>query len=316
MDESKQNPVRFYLVGPTGAGKKRVAVRIAPELDAEIVSLDSMKVYRGADIGTTTPTAEQQSTCPFHLINIRDPHEDFSVADYISEAKQVEQTLRENGKRPLFVGGTGMYLNRLVNGLFDGPEADWELRDELKQEADEKGSDALHDRLKDVDPERADEIHPNDLRRIVRALEVYRKTGRPMSELQDEAAERAARFDHRIAVLNWPRETLYERINERVEDMLERGWLEEARKLKQLDPPPGRHVMQAAGYQQLFEYIDGDLDWEETVEEIKQEHRQLAKRQLTWFRSLDAPVEWVELQKGDSVDEAVEPVLDFFQRGE
>ncbi len=313
MTAEQDQPIRYYLVGPTGAGKKQVGVRVASDLNAEIISLDSMKVYRDVNIGTTTPDREQRLKCPFHLINVREPHEEFSVAEYIDEAKHVERRLRERGKRPLFVGGTGMYLDRLVNGLFDGPDADWSLREKLKQRAEEEGSDVLHERLQEVDPDRADEIHPNDQRRIIRALEVHEKTGRPMSELIREASERAARYDHRIGVLKWPREVLYRRINERVERLMEQGWLDEARRLKNRDPEPGRQVLQAAGYKQLFEFLEDEKDLDEAIEEIKQEHRNLAKRQMTWFRSLDAPVEWIELEEGLSTEDVVEQVLSVFQ---
>ncbi len=241
-------------------------------------------------------------------MNIRDPHESFSVADYIREAKRVEREIRERGNRPLFTGGTGMYLDRLLNGLFEGPEADWDLRNRLKEEAEEIGRQALHDRLARVDPERADEIHPNDRRRVIRALEVYEKTGRPMSELQKEARREAETYEHRVVLLKWPRDVLYRRIEERVEHMMDRGWVKEAKALKGLHPPPGKHVMQAVGYREIFKYLEGELEYAEMVAEIKQAHRNLAKRQLTWFRNLDHPVREVDLSDETDMDEIVECV--------
>jgi len=303
-------PVRLYLVGPTGAGKKSVAIRIFDALRAELIAMDSMKVYRGLEIGTATPEADTLQSVPYHLVNVREPHESFSVAEYIRRVEEIEEQIRGRERRPLFVGGTGLYLERLLNGLFEGPEADWDLRERLKKEAEERGREALHERLAEVDPERASEIHPNDRRRVVRALEVFEKTGRPMSALQEEARRDARCYDHRVALLLWPRETLYERINARVERMIEEGWVEEARRLRERKPLPGKHVLQAVGYSEIFEYLDGERTREEMIEAIKTEHRNLARKQLTRFRNLDHPVRRVEPESDDTVDEVAQRVLE------
>ncbi len=310
---TSQREKRLFLVGPTGSGKSEVAIRLAQEMAVELLALDSMKVYREADIGTATPDEDRRKSIRYHFLNIKEPHESFSVADYIHLAEKREEAIRQRDHLPLYTGGTAMYMKRLVHGLFEGPEADWDLRETLKEKAAEEGRAHLHRQLAEVDPERAEEIHPNDLRRVVRALEVYKKTGRPMSELIRESKEEAQKVDNRIIVLHWPREVLYKRINKRVDRMIERGWLDETRQLLQREPAPGKHIMQAAGYRVLVRFIQGEINLEEAIEQIRTEHRNLAKKQLTSFRNLNYPVYEVDPSEFEDLSEVAEQVRTHFQ---
>lgn len=300
---NNQQPIRYYIVGPTASGKGTVARELADPLNAELISLDSMKIYKHMDIGTAKPPESVRKNMPMHLLDVVEPHESFTVADYIHRAEDVEESIRNRNRMPMFFGGTAMYLQRLLEGLFDGPEADWTFRDQLKEEAEEAGSKYLHEKLQQVDPDRAEEIHPNDQRRIIRALEVYEKTGRPMSELIRESQEEAAQYDHRVACLKWPREILHERISERVQKMIDRGWMEEVQKLREMDPPPGQEAWQAAGYREIIAYLEDKRTLEETIEQIEAAHRQLARHQMTWYRNLEEHIHWVPLKADMSLEE-------------
>ncbi|MFL5338981.1 MAG: tRNA (adenosine(37)-N6)-dimethylallyltransferase MiaA [Gemmataceae bacterium] len=275
----------FVLTGPTGSGKSAFALPLAERLGAEIVSMDSMTLYRGMDVGTAKPSPEDRRRMPHHLIDVLDPWESASVAWWRDRAAECCRDIAARGRRVLFVGGTPLYLKALLYGLFEGPPAIPELRRSLETEARETGSEELHRRLAAVDPETARRLHPNDLRRIVRALEVWESTGRPISDWQQQWARPA----NVLASCWWidrPRAELYARIDNRVNQMLEAGWLEEARTLRESAKPLGREAGQALGYAELFAYLDGRLTLAEAAERIQIRSRQFAKRQLTWFRGL------------------------------
>src|SRR5262245_54510052 len=286
----------LILTGPTACGKSALALELAGRIGAEIVALDSMTVYRGMDIGTAKPTPEERARVPHHLIDVLDPWESLTVAWWLERAAEACRDITARGKRPLFVGGTPFYLKALLHGLFDGPPGDEELRRKLEAEAERDGKAALHARLAAVDPKTAARLHPNDVRRIVRALEVHTLTGKPISAWQQTwdtpgftDAPHAAPEPVRIpaVVLELPREVLYDRINRRVDLMLAVGWLDEVRRLRELPRPLSREARQALGYRELLEYLDGPgPGWDETVELVRTHTRQFAKRQLTWFRHL------------------------------
>ncbi len=271
-----------YLSGPTASGKTAVGVALARALNAEIISMDSMSIYRKMDIGTAKPTLQEQGGIPHHLIDILDPEEEFSVADYVKAAHETIAGIRLRGKRVLFVGGTPLYLKGLLRGLFEGPPADPELRRELRLWA-ESGND-LHARLTAVDPEAARRLHPNDARRLIRAIEVFEKTGTPISVWQTQFEQPASEKEHLVFVLDWPTETLNRRIDLRVGQMIGAGLLEEAREL--FEGKLGRTASQAVGYRELFEHFRGERPLPEAVELIQTHSRQFAKRQRTWFRGL------------------------------
>jgi len=289
----------LILTGPTACGKTALALDLATRIGGEIIALDSMTVYRGMDIGTAKPSAAERARVPHHLIDVLDPWESLTVAWWLAQAEAACADITARGKRPIFVGGTPFYLKALLHGLFDGPPADAELRKKLEEEAARDGNAALHARLAAVDPKTAARLHPNDVRRVVRALEVHALTGKPISDWQQTwdtpaFAEGAVAKPQAAAipgvVLELPREVLYDRINRRVDAMLEAGWLDEVRRLRELPRPLSRESRQALGYRELLEYLESGGDWSATVDLIRTHTRQFAKRQLTWFRHLPSLV--------------------------
>jgi tRNA dimethylallyltransferase len=275
-----------FLTGPTASGKSAIAVDLARWIGGEILSLDSMAVYRSLDIGTAKPSPAERQAVPHHLLDLLEPTEDFSVAQYVVAADQAVQQILERGRRPLFVGGSPLYLKAILRGLFDGPPADWKFRRELEELARHDGAGALHARLTAVDPTAADRLHPNDTRRLIRALEVYHRTGRPISSFQTQFATSRDADVCRVFVLDWSRDELHRRINARVDSMLAAGWLDEVRGFLAPGKPLSRTASQAVGNREILEHLAGERALAETVDLIKQRTRQFAKRQLTWLRSL------------------------------
>jgi len=277
----------FALTGPTGSGKSQLALTLAERLGAEIVSMDSMALYRGMDVGTAKPTLDDRRRVPHHLLDVLDPWESASVAWWLRRAAECCREITGRGRRVLFVGGTPLYLKALLRGLFDGPPADEDLRRRLTEEAERLGAPTLHARLATVDAVSAGRLHPNDVRRVIRALEVWELTGRPLSAWQTQWGERKDGAAGRpVLYLNPPREDLYARIDARVRRMIADGLVEESQVLRQLPQPLSREASQAIGYKELFDHLAGRAGLEETIVRIQTRTRNLAKRQLTWFRSL------------------------------
>jgi tRNA dimethylallyltransferase len=276
----------WFLTGATAVGKSVVGLALAQRLSAEIVSLDSMAVYRGMDIGTAKPTLEQRAAVPHHLLDIVEPADEFSVAQYIEAAAAAVNDIHRRGRQALFVGGTPLYLKSLLRGMFTGPPANWQLRNEIIDELQQVGTQALHERLSQVDPVAAAHIHPHDTRRLIRALEVYRATGEPISHQQlqfDEARPAAAT---RVFVLRRSREELHQRIEHRVASMISAGLVDEVEHLQATGRQLGRTARQAVGYREALEFLAGQYDRGTMIERIKVRTRRFAKRQGTWFRSL------------------------------
>lgn len=280
-------PNAYILSGPTGSGKSALALELAERLDAEIIAMDSMTLFRHMDIGTAKPSAEDRLRIRHHLIDILDPWEKSSVAEWLDRARLACQDIESRGRRALFVGGTALYLKALLRGLFEGPPADDQLRTRLAAEAERLGKEALHHRLATIDPASAGRLHPHDVRRVIRALEVWELTGRPISSWQTEwSTVRSADESPPVLWLDLPREELYRRINDRVVRMIEQGLVDEARSLLQLGRPISREAQQALGYREIFEFLQGRVGLEETIVRIQTRSRNFAKRQLTWFRAL------------------------------
>jgi tRNA dimethylallyltransferase len=286
------------LVGPTASGKSSVSIPVARALDAEIVSLDSMSLYRGMDIGTAKPQAEymDRSTggVPHHLIDLLDPTERFDTRRYIDSAEAAIADIRARGREVLVVGGTALYLVSLLKGMFEGPPRDADLRTRLAEEEPAR----LHERLAQVDPAMAERLHPNDRRRITRALEVFELTGRPLSE-QQEQWDRPDRFPSRIAGLFRPRDELRARIEARVDTMLATGLVEEVRGLEL-----GPTASQAVGYKEILGHLRGQFDLAEARRLMVRNTGRLARRQTTWFARL--PVHWVDAHAPDRVEQLIE----------
>jgi tRNA dimethylallyltransferase len=282
----EQFPTALVLTGPTGSGKSALGVEVAERLGAEIVSMDSMALYRGMDVGTAKPSLGDRQRVPHHLVDLLDPWESASVAWWLERARQSALEIDRRGKRILFVGGTPLYLKALLYGLFKGPPADKKIRQRLTELALSEGCPTLHLRLQQVDPVAARRLHPNDVRRVIRALEVWETTGKPISEWQTEWKGPGKSEQSRLVYLDLPRVELYARIDRRVEKMLKEGLVEEARVLRASADPLSREAAQAVGYQEVFAYLEGKTSLEQARDAIRQRSRNIAKRQLTWFRHI------------------------------
>jgi tRNA dimethylallyltransferase len=279
----------LVLTGPTGSGKTQLGVELAERLGAEIISMDSMALYRGMDVGTAKPGVEERRHVPHHLLDVLDPWESASVAWWLEQAAACCRAIEARGRRVLFVGGTPLYLKALLCGLFPGPPADPVLRRRLTDEAEQAGAPVLHARLAEVDPAAAARLHPHDVRRVIRALEVWQLTGRPISSWQTQwsvASERTSGATNAVLWLDLPRAELYARIDARVRDMIAGGLVEEVEALRRLPRPLSREAAQALGYKEMLAHLEGRAGLEETIARIQQRSRNFAKRQLTWFRHL------------------------------
>jgi len=283
----EDSPIPLLVIaGPTAAGKTAAAMAVTKAIGGEIVSADSMQIYRRMDIGTAKPTPQEQHQTAFHLIDIVDPDEDYNVALFQQDAQRAIVDIHRRGLLPILCGGTGLYIQAVVEH-FDFPPGprDERTRQRLEEEAAELGTEKMHHRLREVDPEAAARIEPQDLRRIVRALEVYELTGQPLSQQQGVDETAPVKYNTLSYVLACPRALLYERIERRVDEMMKRGWLGEVQGL--LSAGYHRHLqsMQAIGYRHLLTYLEKGTDLDNTVADIKRDIRQFAKRQLTWFRN-------------------------------
>lgn len=292
------------IVGPTASGKTALSIEIAKRYGGEIVSCDSMQIYKYMDIGTAKPSKEEQGGIPHYMIDEISPAENFSVVDYVERARGYIDDILSRGKLPVLVGGTGLYLDSVINNTkFSEAEADEEYRKELYDLAKNEGNEAVHKLLEEIDKESAEKIHANNLRRVIRALEIYKTTGKTMTQVNIESV-REPLYDALIIGINMERELLYQRINKRVDIMMEQGLCEEVSNILSMGIDKNSTAMQAIGYKELIAYFDGEISKEEAIEKIKQESRRYAKRQLTWFRR-NENINWVLLQSDYNYDKIV-----------
>ena len=298
------------VVGPTAGGKTALSIALAHRLGGEIISCDSMQIYRGMSIGTAKPTAEEMQGIPHHLLDIADPTESFSVNDYVLAAERAVQDILSRGRLPIFCGGTGLYLDAFLRGgLPETPAADPALRAELQALADERGEDFLHAELAAVDPESAAATHPNNVRRVIRALEIYRLTGTPKSEWDRRSREAPSHYNAAVLGLNFSdRSLLYSRIEQRVEEMLRMGLLQETQALLHSGVFEASPTAAAAiGYKELLPYLRGECTLEAAVTELKTATRRYAKRQMTWFCARPY-VRWIEMSDAKGLRKSEEIV--------
>jgi tRNA dimethylallyltransferase len=288
-----EKPRIIVICGPTGIGKTATTIRIAAEIDGQIVSADAMQVYRYMDIGTAKPSPIEQQQVKHHMIDIVDPDISFDAAQYADMGRRMIVELNSHNIVPYIVGGTGLYIKALLHGLYQSEPVDDALRIRLKDEAVTIGSEALHQRLSKVDPQTADKIHPNDTYRIIRALETFESTGKPISGYQHKHRFCDTPFEYIEIGLRMPRETLYERIDRRVDAMIDAGFVDEVRHLLDMGYRADLKSMQAIGYRHMAAFIQGRQSWNETVRTLKRDTRRYAKRQLTWFRA-GAGITWIE----------------------
>lgn len=298
------------IVGPTASGKTELALRLAEKVDGEIVSGDSQQVYRGMDIGTGKASAAQRARVPHHLLDVVDPDQEMTAARFIELADSAIADIRGRGKPVIVAGGTMLYLRALTEGLFEGPAADHELRAELALRADSEGCRALWEELHTVDADSSARIHDTDERRLIRALEVYRLTGVPLSEHHRRHKQQPPRYRARWLGLSPERKALYARIDARVEEMLASGWLAEVRALAEAGVGPEQRSQQAIGYRELHEHLRGDRDLPETTALVQINSRRYARRQMSWYRGNDQ-IEWSEEPSRIDLDELGRYLLGF-----
>ena len=277
----------IIIQGPTAVGKSALALRLAEELNSEIISADSRQVYKLLNIGTAKPSREEQEKIKHHLIDIVYPDQNYSAGDFAKDAFHVIKNLNEHNKIPIIVGGTGFYIQSLVEGIFDAPDISPEIRINLKQTAIEKGTKFLYERLKKIDPDSAERTEPNDLNRVIRALEVYEATGKTITQHWQQQVTHKKIIQAFNIFISDDRDALYERINKRVDAMLEKGLLQEMNKLLKIGYGENDPGMNTVGYKELFPFFSKEKKLEKCIEEIKKHTRNYAKRQFTWFRKID-----------------------------
>jgi len=294
------------IVGPTAVGKTALSLELAGRYQGEIISGDSMQVYRGMDIGTAKATPEERAMIPHHMIDIIDPDEEFSVAHFQAKVTHLITQINQRRHLPLIVGGTGLYIQSVTHSFqFSQATQDQELRERLQRQADTEGAEALHRRLAAIDPITADRLHPNDVKRVIRALEIYEITGQTMADFQHRAE--VSPYDLVMIGLTMDREKLYERINMRVDLMVEAGLVEEVRQLLDRGLDPALTSMQGLGYKELVPYLFGEITLEKAINDIKQRTRHFAKRQLSWFRRMPE-IEWFDMTESARYPEILETI--------
>lgn len=304
-----QRPKILIITGPTATGKTRLSVELAKSLSGEVVSADSMQIYRGMDIGTAKVTNDEMQGVAHHMLDVADPMEDYSVSRYVAEATACIEDILSRGKLPIVAGGTNLYIDSLVRGLdFAQTQEDKALREELNAQYDALGGEAMLSHLSEFDPERAAKLHASDKRRIVRAIEIFTLTGETMTEHDRKTQLLPPRFDAtKVALTFSDREMLYSRINSRVDIMVRQGLFDEVQALLDNGLSPDSTAMQAIGYKEPAAYLRGEIGRDEAIEQIKLSSRRYAKRQLTWLRR-DEAVRWIQWGAVPDFDEALRRV--------
>jgi len=295
---------KILIIGVTCTGKGQLAFELARDIGAEIISVDSMKVYRRMDIGTAKPPMEARQQVRYHLIDVVEPSESFNVAAFLKMAEEAVRQIRASNKPVIAVGGTALYIKALLYGLFEGPGTNPEVRNQLRKDAQKQGLESLYGRLQQVDPKAAENIHPNDAKRIIRALEVYQTTGTPISTLQRQWSTGEPRYNWYVIGLRRDRTDTSRRINRRVRKMIEAGLVEEVESLLAEDKPLSEQARCAIGYAEIIEHLQGGVSLDAAIERIKKNTRRLAKNQRTWFKTF-RNVNWLDIEP----DEAPENIL-------
>ncbi len=307
MIKSKNNNL-LILLGPTGVGKTDISTKLAQKMsDLEIISADSMQIYKYMDIGTAKPNKNILNTIKHHMIDIVDPSDDFDVTKYNKLATKIILDVFKRGKIPILMGGSGLYISSIIYPLFTGPAKNSKYRKILEEEAKIHGKKHLHEKLSKIDPISASKIEPNDLRRIIRALEVYKSTGKTISYLQKKDFNKHAKFKYHIIGLKRDRENIYRRISLRVDKMIKDGFIEEVKILRDMGYKEDLNSMQGLGYKQINKHLNGVYAKEEAINLIKIETRRYAKRQMTWFKNKIKNIEWINLDEYDK-DEIISKI--------
>lgn len=286
-------PKVIVICGPTASGKTALSIELAKKINGEIISCDSMQIYKYMDIGTAKPTLEEQKEVKHHMIDFVEPNQRYSVAEYKKDAEKSIEEILLKGKTPIIVGGTGLYVDSLIYGIeYPEIELDEEYRKQLEKEIKEKGLESLYNKAKEIDSKAMEKISPNDKKRIMRVVEIYKATGKTKTEQEIESRTHEVKYDYKVFAIKMDREKLYERINKRVDMMIEKGLIEEVQNiLKKYDKFPT--AMQGLGYKEVVEYLEGKKTKEEMIDKIKMQTRRYAKRQITWFKKNKQTI-WIE----------------------
>lgn len=304
----------LIILGPTAVGKSDVAINVAKKIDGEIISADSMQIYKYMDIGTAKIKPEEMDGIPHYLIDIVYPDEEFTVADFKNHAESYIDRINSKGKVPIVVGGTGLYINSLVYELkFTRVKSNEEFRIKYNEIADKYGEEYIYNELRKVDIKTAERISPKDRKRIIRALEIHYETGKPMSYFNRDFRKKTEKYNLMMVGLNTDRSLLYSRIESRVDKMIENGLIDEVRKLLDMGYSRKLSSMQAIGYKEIISYLDGELKLEEAIEVLKRNTRRFAKRQLTWFRR-DDRIKWIDVKDFNNIDEIGDFILNIFNQ--
>ncbi len=306
-------PPLVIIAGPTAVGKTSVSIELAKEINGEIISADSMQIYKGMDIGTAKISESEMKGVNHYLIDIINPDENFSVSDFQSKASDLIDSIISKNKIPVVVGGTGLYINSLVYDLdFTQAVSNWNLRDKYLELAKKHGNQYVYDELKKVDIESANRIHINDTKRIIRALEIYHETGKPMSYFYKDFRKENDKYNIIFIGLTMDRNKLYERIDKRVDTMIEEGLIKEVNNLLNMGHSEELVSMQGLGYKEIIQYIKGNYSLDKAIEILKRDSRRFAKRQLTWFRR-DEKIKWIEIDKFDNNDKLIEHIVKYIK---
>ena len=299
-------PIVYVIGGPTASGKSKLAVELAKKVNGEIISADSMQIYKEMNIGTAKVNKEEMQGVQHYLVDFVSPDERYSVSNFKKDAEKAIEEILEKGNTPIVVGGTGLYIDSLIYGIeFQNEEVDLEYREKLNKIADEKGLESLYKKAQEIDPEAMKKISINDRKRIIRVLEIYHKTGKTKTEQELQSRKNEVKYEYKVFAITMDREKLYERIEKRVDSMIEQGLIEEVKQiLNKYHTFPT--AMQGLGYKEVVEYLEGSCTKEEMIEKIKKETRHYAKRQLTWFRKNKETI-WLDGEK--STDENVSIIL-------
>ena len=300
-------PIVYVIGGPTASGKSKLAVELAKKVNGEIISADSMQIYKEMNIGTAKVNKEEMQGVQHYLVDFVSPDERYSVSNFKKDAEKAIEKILEKGKTPIVVGGTGLYIDSLIYGIeFQNEEVDLEYREKLNKIADEKGLESLYKKAQEIDPEAMKKISINDRKRIIRVLEIYHKTGKTKTEQELQSRKNEVKYEYKVFAITMDREKLYERIEKRVDSMIEQGLIEEVKELYNKYGENLTTAMQGLGYKEVVEYLEGSCTKEEMIEKIKKETRHYAKRQLTWFRK-NKEIIWLDGEK--STDENVSIIL-------
>ena len=300
-------PKVIVICGPTASGKTALSIELAKKINGEIVSCDSMQIYKDMDIGTAKPTIEEMQGIKHYMLDFVSPDERYSVADYKKQAKQAIREIIEKGKVPIVVGGTGLYVDSLIYEIeYQDIEFDEKYRKQLEEKSEKEGLEVLYNEAKKIDPEAITKISQNDKKRILRILEIYNATGKNKTEQEKESRKNEVEFDYKVYAISWDREKLYDRINQRVDIMIDQGLIEEVQKIySKYNKFPT--AMQGLGYKEVLEYLEGKCNKQEMIDKIKQETRRYAKRQLTWFRKNKQTI-WLDGQ--EKIQNNIEIILE------